>query len=504
MDNNLFDKEKDIFNEINIPNDLDNLVNSSMKSGGRKFIIKKINKGVKIAALLVLSFIGVINISPQVASALEGVPVLGAVSKAVKFDWIQNSYDKGAYSKGVYKETIDGITFEIVEIVGDKENLRFEYEIKSKKDINKINLGFYPYRLAGSSLNYDEEHKNIISKLVKLREEEDLLRSNEDYSSEKYISITKEIAELRGQMLEIEKEILEEQLGFLEEENKRIYGIENHKYFVKSMGHTSNSIREDKSYFYLSLEENKDYLKNEGNKVSFYVDLSHGDIGQKEVTSFEVTIDLPKEVVDKFEKKVAINKTFETHFGEIEIIEATTNITTTNIISKLKDNNPNEGFSNDARLINPRLVKENGEEVLIGDHERYLSSNSLNKHSFEYSSGGEKIIFKADGVRYGSGFEKRIAIYPKDNFIKANNYGGELLNSEDNKLEVRLLNITGLELTFDDEDLSLINKEVKTIDGKEYIYLNLEVLDLNEDIVSFGTEVRNLSFPIEVELDFTR
>lgn len=507
MNNNLFDREKEIFNEIDIPNDLDDLINSSMKSGGRKFITRKINEGFKIAALLLISFIGVINISPEVANALEGVPVLGAVSKAVKFDWIEKSYDKGAYSKGGYKETIDGITFEITEIVGDKDNLRFEYEIKSKKDINNINFRFYSYGREGNSLNYDEEHNNIIDKLVKLNEEEYILISNEDYSSDKYISLIKEKAKLRERMLEIEKEILEEQLGFLEEENKRIYEIENNKYLVKSMGiYTEHSINEEGSYFYLSLEENKDYLKNEGNKVSFYVDLSYGEIEEEEeeVTSFEITIDLPKEVVDKFEKKVSINKSFDTYLGKIEIIEATTNITTTNIISKLKDNNPNEGFSNDARLINPRLVKENGEEILIGYNEGYLRSNDLNKNSFEYSSGGEKVIFKADGVIYGSGFEKRIAIYPKAGFIKANNYGAEVLSQEGSNLEIRLLNIKNLELTFDDEDLKLMNKEVKTVDGKEYIYLNVEVLDLNEEIVSFETEVKNSNFPIEIELDFTK
>mgnify|MGYP003398674508 FL=1 len=88
--------------------------------------------------------------------------------------------------------------------------------------------------------------------------------------------------------------------------------------------------------------------------------------------------------------------------------------------------------------------------------------------------------------------------------MKANNYGGELLSLEANRAEVRLLNIKALELTFDDENLKSINKEVKTVDGKEYIYLTFEILGLEEDIVFFGTEVKVEYTPIEIEIDFNK
>ena len=504
MNDNLFYKEKDIFNEIDVPKDLDHLINSSMKSGGQKFINRKIKKGIKVVALLLISFIGVINISPEVANALEGVPVLGVVSKAVKFDWVEKSYDKGAYSKGVYKETIDGITLEIKEMVGDKENLRFEYEIKSKNKFDRIHLSPYPSSEL-NKINYQEEYDKVTEEMTVIMDEYIRIVDVENRDTEKYFNILKEKAEKRERMLEIEEEIHNEQLAYLEEEKGYINKLENHRYFVNGISAYGSYSKEkegedEANYFYISLDDNEYYSNKEGNKIEFSTFVNNIKGEEAKETEFKIELDLPQEVVDKFEKKVAINKIFKTHFGEIEIIDATSNITGTKITSKIKEENQYI-----RSFINPRLITESGEEIRLSHYyEGTLNDWRLNELSFDYSFENEKVIFKADGVRYNDSFEKRIAIYPKKKFMKANNYGGELLSLEGNRTEVRLLNIKALELTFDDENLKLTNKEVKTVDGKEYIYLTFEILDLEEDIVFFGTEVKVEYTPIEIEIDFNK
>lgn len=60
----------------------------------------------------------------------------------------------------------------------------------------------------------------------------------------------------------------------------------------------------------------------------------------------------------------------------------------------------------------------------------------------------------------------------------------------------------GLNLVFDNPNLKLISEEKVRILGESFIELTLELINPDEEIVSFETDFELKSEPIEIELDF--
>lgn len=138
MTNNLFDKEKNFINEIEVPNNLDDLINSAIKTGEKKLRVKNSFKASKILLSTFILFIIAINLSPSLSTIASNLPIIGRIAELLTMDkGLNNAIEEGLYQDINYEETINGITLKVSNIVGDYRSLYLEYLLEGieKNDV---------------------------------------------------------------------------------------------------------------------------------------------------------------------------------------------------------------------------------------------------------------------------------------------------------------------------------------------------------------------------------
>lgn len=94
------------YENIPVQNELEFIVRQSVKKGLRKRMLKD-SKGAIAIATLVVIFIGSLNISPTIASALEQVPVIKNIVHVLTFR--ENTIDEGKFNADIQTPAIEGL-----------------------------------------------------------------------------------------------------------------------------------------------------------------------------------------------------------------------------------------------------------------------------------------------------------------------------------------------------------------------------------------------------------
>lgn len=160
----LFNKEKIIYKNIEIPEDLDFLVIKSINEGK-----KRNNRVGLISKIVVATFITIfitLNLFPKFSIVAQNLPIIGKVAEFLTIDkGFSNAVEAGLFQNIGYENEINGIKLKVSNIVGDYKAMWIEYEISEGyaanvklMDINEENeiRAFYTYRTEayGKSVNY--------------------------------------------------------------------------------------------------------------------------------------------------------------------------------------------------------------------------------------------------------------------------------------------------------------------------------------------------------------
>lgn len=99
-------------NTIEIPDELDEIVNEAIKKGSvpqeRMIYMKKwIRNVAATAAVVAISFIGAANLSPAFAQSISDIPVLGTLVKVVSFR--QFDYHEDTYNASIDTPVLEGL-----------------------------------------------------------------------------------------------------------------------------------------------------------------------------------------------------------------------------------------------------------------------------------------------------------------------------------------------------------------------------------------------------------
>ena len=107
----------DYMNAIEIPEELDSLVNAAIEKGKkteRMIIMKKwIRNSAATAAAIMVGFVGAANLSPTFAKSLSDIPVLNTLVKVVSFR--QFNYHEETYEATIDTPVLEGLTDEKLE-----------------------------------------------------------------------------------------------------------------------------------------------------------------------------------------------------------------------------------------------------------------------------------------------------------------------------------------------------------------------------------------------------
>lgn len=135
MSNRYFDDEKLKYENIEIPEELDFMVEKALKEGREKRKFKIIYKyGIGIASTF-LVFVLLVNMFPTVAYAMSKVPGLDKLVELVTFDkGFDNAVEEGLVKEINFEEEQNGIKLKVNTIAGDWKRLWIGYEMNIEED----------------------------------------------------------------------------------------------------------------------------------------------------------------------------------------------------------------------------------------------------------------------------------------------------------------------------------------------------------------------------------
>ncbi|RDY27257.1 DUF3298/DUF4163 domain-containing protein [Romboutsia weinsteinii] len=155
------DKLRENYNNIQIPDELDNRVNEAINK--KRFSHKKIF----VSAASVVAVVGVINISPAFANALEEIPVIGDIVKVVRIS--NYSVDRNGFDVSIDVPKIEGLKNQELQ---DRINQEMEKEAKDlynqyMKEIEELEKDNIPGReMVKSSVETKTNNENVLSLVV--------------------------------------------------------------------------------------------------------------------------------------------------------------------------------------------------------------------------------------------------------------------------------------------------------------------------------------------------
>ncbi|MBE6053840.1 MAG: DUF4179 domain-containing protein [Clostridium sartagoforme] len=128
--NELFNKEKIIYKNIDIPEELDFLIIKSINEGKKKNNYNIRNIG-KILVASILTFFILLNIFPRVSILARGLPVIGKLAEFLTIDkGFKNAVEEGLIQDIGYEDKINGIKLKVSNLVGDYKTMWIEYEVE--------------------------------------------------------------------------------------------------------------------------------------------------------------------------------------------------------------------------------------------------------------------------------------------------------------------------------------------------------------------------------------
>jgi len=263
-------KLKENYDNIEIPEKLDDIVNQAInnkKSANKRNIIK--NLGIVAASLVV--FIGSVNISPVFANTLVDIPVIGNIVKVVNFS--NYNFDKNGFDVSVKVPKVEGLKDkklenelneelqkegkslydDYVNAVKELENDNIQgrkigeswYEVKTDNDYI-LSLVVFNYQAQGStittrkfyninkkneaaitlkSMYNDKDYINIISENIKSQMKEQMKKD-----SDKYYWVDSDMAEADF------KAIKEDQGFYINENNELVICFDKYEVAPGYMG----------------------------------------------------------------------------------------------------------------------------------------------------------------------------------------------------------------------------------------------------------------------------
>lgn len=138
----LFNKEKIVYKNIEIPEDLDFLVAKSIAEG------KKRNKReaiiFKIVVASFITFIITLNLFPRFSIVAQGLPIIGKLAQLLTIDkGFNNAIDANLIQNIGYEGEVNGIKLKVTNVVGDYKSMWIEYEVEEgyrvEVDLTDIN-----------------------------------------------------------------------------------------------------------------------------------------------------------------------------------------------------------------------------------------------------------------------------------------------------------------------------------------------------------------------------
>lgn len=138
----LFNKERIIYKNIEIPEDLDFLVVKSITEGKKKN--NRVSIIFKIVAASFIAFIIALNLFPRFSIVAQGLPIIGKLVQFLTIDkGFNNAIDAGLIQNIGYEDEVNGIKLKVTNVVGDYKSMWIEYEVEEgyrvEVDLTDIN-----------------------------------------------------------------------------------------------------------------------------------------------------------------------------------------------------------------------------------------------------------------------------------------------------------------------------------------------------------------------------
>lgn len=130
MSKDYFNKEKQDYENIEIPKDLDFIVRKTLKEGRNKRRNKVILNISTVAAGIFIVFTLAVNLFPKVAYAASLIPGVNKLVELVTWDkGFNNAIDEGLTQEINFEEEKEGITLKVESLAGDWKKLWINYSI---------------------------------------------------------------------------------------------------------------------------------------------------------------------------------------------------------------------------------------------------------------------------------------------------------------------------------------------------------------------------------------
>lgn len=138
----LFNKEKIIYKNIEIPEDLDFLVVKSIAEGKKKN--NRVSIIFKIVAASFIAFIITLNLFPRFSTVAQRLPIIGKLAELLTIDkGFSNAVDADLIQNIDYEGEVNGIKLKVSNVVGDYKSMWIEYEVEEgyrvEVDLTDIN-----------------------------------------------------------------------------------------------------------------------------------------------------------------------------------------------------------------------------------------------------------------------------------------------------------------------------------------------------------------------------
>ncbi|MCR6516144.1 DUF4179 domain-containing protein [Clostridium sp. LY3-2] len=132
-----------IYEDIEIPEELSLKVRGAIKSGKKARRNKNIKSIGISAAVISICFVGAVNASVEVAEALSKIPGIKELVELVKLDkdsGFDNAINEGLVQDINYRKEKDGVAVNINTIVGDYKRLWLDLKITVEEEVRDISI----------------------------------------------------------------------------------------------------------------------------------------------------------------------------------------------------------------------------------------------------------------------------------------------------------------------------------------------------------------------------
>ena len=146
MSKDYFNKEKQDYENIEIPRDLDFIVRKTLKNGRNKRRNKVILNISTVAAGIFIVFTLAVNLFPKVAYAASLIPGVNKLVELVTWDkGFDNAIDEGLTQEINFEEEKEGITLKVESLAGDWKKLWINYSIEGGSKNKEYSNGISKY-----------------------------------------------------------------------------------------------------------------------------------------------------------------------------------------------------------------------------------------------------------------------------------------------------------------------------------------------------------------------